>query len=152
MFRHFYTTVLFISITSFAFAQIENPVSWSYSAKKIGPKKFEIHITATIQDKWHLYAQQAGEGPEPTSFEFTKNPLLKFEGKVTEVGKLETAFDPNFNSTLRFYTKKVDFVQKVTIKSPAATAVKGVLNFMVCNDKKCLPPKEIPFSIPISGK
>jgi nicotinic acid phosphoribosyltransferase len=152
MFKYFFSTVLFSLLTSLGFAQIDNPVTWSFTSKKIGPKKYEIHLTATIQDKWHLYAQQAGEGPEPTSFEFTKNPLLKFEGKVVEVGKLETAFDPNFNSTLRFYTKKVDFVQKVTIKTTAATAVKGVLNFMVCNDRKCLPPKEIPFSIPISGK
>lgn len=134
------------------FAQIDNPVTWSFSAKKIGNKKYELHMTAMVQDKWHLYAQQAGEGPEPTSFSFTKNPLLKFEGKVIEVGKLETAFDPNFNSTLRFYTKKVDFVQKVTIKSTASTVAKGELTFMVCNDRKCLPPKEIPFSIPLTGK
>jgi hypothetical protein len=152
MSKYISLTVLLSTLFLMGFAQLENPVSWSFTSKKIGPKKYEIHLTAVIQDKWHLYAQQAGEGPEPTSFEFAKNPLLKFEGKVVEVGKLETAFDPNFNSTLRFYTKKVDFVQKVTIKTSAATTVKGTLNFMVCNDRKCLPPKEIPFSVPITGK
>lgn len=77
---------------------------------------------------------------------------MKLEGKVKEVGKLETAFDPNFNSTLRFYNKTVDFVQIVNLKSAVNTVVKGSVNFMVCNERKCLPPKEIPFSINIDAK
>jgi thiol:disulfide interchange protein DsbD len=148
-------TITLFAVLFFAaqlFAQIENPVSWAYTAKKIGPKKYELHLTATIQNSWHIYAQKAGDGPEPTTINFKKNPLLKFEGKVKEVGKLETAFDPNFNSTLRFYNKTVDFVQIVNLKSAVNTVVKGSVNFMVCNERKCLPPKEIPFSINIDAK
>ena len=133
-------------------AQVENPVSWSYSAKKISDKLFELHITATIADKWHIYAQDAGEGPEPTSLKFSKNPLLKFDGSVKEAGKLESSYDPNFKSTLRYYSNKVDFVQRVKLKSAASTVVKGTLTYMVCNDKKCLPPKDVPFSIKVAGK
>ncbi len=133
-------------------SQIENPVVWTYSAKKISSKQYELHMTATIQPNWHIYAQDAGEGPEPTSFSFSKNPLVKFEGKVAEIGKLEKAFDPNFNSTLKFYNNKVDFVQKISLKSTASTVVKGTLTFMVCNERKCLPPKDVSFSIKIQGK
>ena len=93
------------SIFLIASAQIENPVEWSYSAKKIGNKQYEVHLTATIEGKWHFYAQDAGEGPEPTSFIFNKNPLIKLIGKVNEIGKLETSFDKNFNSTLKYYNK-----------------------------------------------
>ena len=134
------------------FAQIENPVEWVYTAKKIADKKYEIHLTATIEGKWHIYAQDAGEGPEPTSFTFNKNPLIKLEGKVKEIGKLEKSFDKNFNSTLKYYNNKVDFVQKITLKSSASTVLKGKLTYMVCNDNKCLPPKDVPFSIKISAK
>ena len=81
-------------------------------------------MTADIQGGWHVYSQDAGNGPEPTSFVFSKNPLVKFDGKVKEIGKLEKAFDPNFNSTLKFYNSKVDFVQKVTLKAAASTVVK----------------------------
>jgi len=56
-------TVLFASIA--AFAQIENPVKWAYSATRVSDKVYEIHMTATIDPKWHIYAQDAGEGPEP---------------------------------------------------------------------------------------
>jgi thiol:disulfide interchange protein DsbD len=140
------------SILLNAAAQIENPVEWTYSAKKIGNKQYEVHLTATIEGKWHIYAQDAGEGPEPTSFLFNKNPLIKLLGKVKEVGKMETSFDKNFNSTLRFYNKKVDFVQKISLKSSASTVLKGTITYMVCNDNKCLPPKDVPFSIKIDSK
>ncbi len=140
------------SIFLIASAQIENPVEWSYSAKKIGNKQYEVHLTATIEGKWHLYAQDAGEGPEPTSFIFNKNPLIKLIGKVNEIGKLETSFDKNFNSTLKYYNKKVDFIQKISLKSSASTVLKGTVTYMVCNDNKCLPPKDVPFSIKIDSK
>lgn len=135
-----------------ASAQMLNPVKWSYSAKKVSDKMYEVHLTALLDNKWHMYAQDAGEGPEPTSFTFNPNPLVKLDGKVKEVGKLEKSFDPNFNSTLKFYSNKVDFVQRVKLKSSASTYLKGTVSYMVCDDKKCLPPKEVPFSVKLPGK
>lgn len=141
--------VLFFAVAN---AQLENPVKWTYSAKKIAAKTYELHITAILDGNWHIYAQDAGKGPVPTSFSFTANPLVKLDGKVKESGKLEKSFDANFNSVLKFYSKQVDFIQKVKLKSTAATLAKGTVTFMVCNDKKCLPPRDIPFSIKIDGK
>lgn len=146
------TATFLILFAGFANAQINNPVIWTYTAKKIADKTYELHMTATIGGNWHLYAQDAGKGPEPTSFVFTPNPLVKFDGKVKEIGKQEQSFDKNFNSTLKYYANKVDFVQKVKVKSATATVVKGVVNFMVCNDRQCLPPRDVPFTINISGK
>lgn len=146
------TAIVLVLSAGFAHAQINNPVTWTYSAKKVADKTYELHMTATIDGNWHLYAQEAGKGPEPTSFAFTPNPLVKFDGKIAEVGKLEQSFDKNFNSTLKYYGKKVDFVQKVKLKAATATVVKGVVNYMVCNDRQCLPPRDVPFTISISGK
>ncbi|MBS1741847.1 MAG: hypothetical protein JST81_02325 [Bacteroidetes bacterium] len=145
-------TGLLLFIAFAGFAQITDPVKWSYTAKKTGDKTYELHITATLDNKWHIYAQDAGEGPEPTSFKFSTNPLVKLDGTVKEEGKLEKSFDANFNSTLKFYANKVDFIQKIKLKSNATTVVKGAVTYMTCDDKKCLPPKEVPFSIKIDGK
>jgi hypothetical protein len=133
-------------------AQILNPVSWTFSAKKIDAKTYELHLTATIGDKWHVYSQDAGNGPIPTSFVFTANPLIILKDKVKEKGTLEKVFDPNFNSTLKYYEHTVDFVQVIKLRSPIKTIVKGTLTFMVCSDKLCLPPKDIPFNIGVGGK
>ncbi|MEO8769531.1 MAG: protein-disulfide reductase DsbD domain-containing protein [Ferruginibacter sp.] len=143
---------LLFAIVTGTQAQIENPVQWTYTAKKIADKTYELHMTALVDGKWHIYAQDAGEGPEPTSFAFTANPLVKLDGKIREDGKLEKTYDPNFKSTLKYYANKVDFIQKVKLRSSASTVIKGTVTYMTCDDKKCLPPKEIPFSIKVDGK
>ncbi|MBK8608991.1 MAG: hypothetical protein IPL84_03335 [Chitinophagaceae bacterium] len=146
------TGTFLLLFAGFVQAQINNPVTWTYTAQKIADKTYELHITATIDGNWHMYAQDAGEGPEPTTFAFTANPLISFDGKVKELGKMEKSYDKNFNSVLKYYAKKVDFVQKIKLRSSVATVVKGTVTFMVCNDRQCLPPRDIPFSIKVGGK
>src|SRR5687767_5115354 len=72
-----------------AFSQ--TPVSWLFSSKKISDKVYEVQMIATIQPGWHLYAQAQPKDAiaQPTSFQFNKHPLLAFDGKVKEIGKLE---------------------------------------------------------------
>ncbi len=145
-----FLTALVVSLS--AIAQIENPVKWSYEAKKISDKVYDVYITANLDPKWHIYAQDAGEGPSSTEVSFVKNPLVSLDGKVKEIGKLEKEYDNNFGSVLKFYSNKVAFVQRVKLRSAAATVLKGSVNFMVCNDKKCLPPKDVSFSIKLNTK
>ena len=78
--------------------------------------------------------------------------MITFDGKVKEIGKLEKSYDKNFKSVLKYYSKKVVFVQKVKVKSAVATVVNGTVNFMVCNDRLCLPPRDVPFTIKVGGK
>ena len=144
--------VLGILIASTATAQIEKPIKWIFTANKIADKTYEVHMTSMLDPTWHIYAQVAGTGPVPTSFSFTKNPLVKLDGKVKELGKQEKSYDPNFKSTLKFYAEKVDFVQKIKLKSAAATELKGSVSYMICNDRKCLPPADLPFSVKLGGK
>jgi thiol:disulfide interchange protein DsbD len=143
--------ILFLLIavmtTGLAFAQ--NPVSWSFSSKKVSDGQYEVYLTATIQNGWHLYSQDQPKDAiaQPTSFAFTKNPFLNFEGKVKENGKLEKYKDETLDVSANQYSDKVVFVQKVKIKGKAKTAVTGNLTFQTCDDKKCLPPKTVNFSI-----
>lgn len=133
-------------------AQILNPVKWSYTAKKVSDKVYDLYLTANVDNGWHIYSQDAGEGPVSTSIIFNSNPIAKPEGKVKEVGKLEKAFDKNFNSTLKYYNTKVDFIQRVKLRTSAKTVVKGTLTYMVCNDNRCLPPKDVVFTINVPAK
>ncbi|MEJ7627703.1 MAG: protein-disulfide reductase DsbD domain-containing protein [Ferruginibacter sp.] len=150
--KNFLSLLLILIAVADANAQMLNPVKWTYTAKKISDKMYEVHMNAVLDNKWHIYAQEAGEGPEPTSFTFTPNPLVKLDGKVKEVGTLEKSYDPNFKSTLKYYSNRVGFVQRVKLKSTATTVLKGTISYMVCDDKKCLPPKEVPFSVKLAGK
>ena len=51
------TAAFLILFAGYANAQINNPVIWTYTAKKIADKTYELHMTATIGSNWHLYAQ-----------------------------------------------------------------------------------------------
>jgi hypothetical protein len=132
-----------------ASAQNINPVSWSFTSKKLGDKEYEIQMLATIQQGWHLYSQSqpADAIAQPTSFQFNKNPLLDMSGKVKEVGKLEKFKDKTLDVSANQYSNKVLFVQKVKMKGKAKTNITGKLEFQTCNDEKCLPPKSVNFSI-----
>lgn len=136
-----------------AFAQIENPVTWSYSAKKVADKVYDLQMTATLSPGWHIYSQNAGDAlSDPTSFVFSNNPLFKLDNKVKETGKLISEYDPTMKGVLKFYKDKVTFTQRVKMKSAVPTVAKGTVTYIVCNDKKCLPPKDVDFSIKLGGK
>jgi len=139
---------LLLAIPFLSLAQVKDPVSWSFSAKKISEGKYEIHLAAAIQAEWHTYSQATPEGgPVPTSVKFNKNPLLAMTGEVKELGKMEQHNEPLFGVEVKQFSNKVDFVQGVSIKGNAKTAVTGSVEYMVCNDGQCLPPKEVKFSI-----
>jgi len=146
-----FTVLLLAGTVAAVVAQSNSAVSWKYSAKKIADKTYEVHMTATITGNWHLYSQDGGDGPVSTTFKFTSNPLLTLDGKVKEVGNLKKVFEEAFGSEVRYYEKTVDFVQVVKVKGKAKTALAGTVEFMVCNDKECLPPSEVPFKIAIGG-
>ena len=125
----------------------QNPVSWTFSSKKIGDKKYEVHMTATIQPGWHLFSQKQPDDAIaiPTGFTINNNPLLEMDGKIKEVGKMEKFHDAKLEVSANQYADKVDFVQVVKLKANVVTNVNGNVEFQTCNDEKCLPPKKINF-------
>jgi hypothetical protein len=130
-------------------AQGLNPVNWNFSSKKIGENVYEIQLTATIQQGWHLYSQSQPKDAiaQPTSFTFNKNPLIEFDGKVKEEGNLEKFKDKELDISANQYSNKVVFTQKVKLKGKAKTNVTGKLTYQTCDDAKCLPPKTVNLSI-----
>lgn len=134
-------------ITAASFAQTD-VVDWKFDSKKIADKKYEVRMIATIRSPWHIYSTtQAEGGPVPTKITFAKNPLAAPDGKVKEEGKMVTHYEEVFNLDTKYFNNKVEFVQVVNVKNAAKTTLNGTIDFMTCNDKECLPPKSIPFSI-----
>lgn len=140
----------FISV-SFSFAQVKDPVKWNFSLKKISVGVYEVHLTALLENDWHIYSQTtANGGPSATKISFVKNPLLKMEGVIKEVGKLEQHFEPLFSVDVKQYSHKVDFVQIVKLKVNAKTTIKGTVEYMTCNDRECMPPAKQTFSLALN--
>lgn len=136
-------------LTLGAFAQVENPVKWAYAAKRTSATEATVYVKATIDEGWHVYSQYIKEdGPVPTSFSFSPSKEYSLIGKTAEP-KAIVKFDKQFKMSIGFFEKEVLFEQKVKLKSAKATTVKGKLEFMVCNDHKCIPPDEVAFTVPV---
>jgi thiol:disulfide interchange protein DsbD len=145
-------SLLVMMISAVSFAQSSTQVKWTFSSKKIADKTYEVHATATVTGNWHIYSQNVGvDGPIPTAFTFTKNPLVTMDGQPKESGKLITKDEEVWGGKVRYYENKVEFIQLVKAKSAAKTNVAGKVEYMVCNDEKCLPPSETTFSVAIGG-
>ncbi|MBC7745593.1 MAG: thioredoxin family protein [Flavobacterium sp.] len=141
--------LLFLIISS-AQAQIFDPVKWSFGSKKVNDKEADLIITAKIEPGWHVYSQFIGEGgPIPTSFNFNPSVDYKLVGKVTESPKAESAFDETFDMQIAWHKNEVTFAQRVKLTKPQ-TNITGKLEFMVCNDERCLPASEVEFNIPVN--
>jgi hypothetical protein len=128
-----------------------NPVSWTFSTKKIADKTYEIHMTATMQNKWHLYSQTQPDDAIaiPTTFTINPNPLFSLEGKIKEVGKMEKFHDAKLDLSANQYSNTVNFVQVVKLKANVKTNFSGNVEFQTCDDEKCLPPKTVNFNVAI---
>jgi thiol:disulfide interchange protein DsbD len=128
--------------------QADEAVKWSFSAVRLDDSTYELHLTALLGDGWHTYSHETPPGgPVPTTISFINNPLLSLQGAIREEGKLNKHFEPLFGVNVLQYSGKVDFVQRLQLKHPVKTVVKGKIRFMVCNDHECLPPAVKEFDI-----
>jgi Disulphide bond corrector protein DsbC len=131
-----------------AFAQLENPVTWSYAAKKISKTEAVVYIKATIEDNWHLYSQHVKPGgPNKTVFTFPKSKDYTLVGATVEPKPI-TKYEKVFKMDIGYFQDEVVFQQKIKLNK-GITTVKGSVNFQVCDDKSCLPPADVAFSIPV---
>jgi DsbC/DsbD-like thiol-disulfide interchange protein len=136
-------------MSSAAFAQIESPVKWAYGAKRISATEAVVFLRATIDDGWHIYGLNVKDGgPIKTSFTFPVSKDYTLIGDVSEPAPT-TKYESTFKMTVPYFEKTVTFQQKIKLKTAGATVVKGSLEYETCNDKKCLPPDDVDFVIPI---
>lgn len=150
----FFTSIAFFCTIALANAQSGSArmVNWTFASKKVGDNTYELRMKAAINGKYHIYAQDVGvEGPVATAFSFTTNPVVTLDGKVKEVGKLVQKHEAVWDGKVNYFEKEVEFVQVVKLKRNIKTAVSGTVEFMVCDDKECLPPSEVPFKIALGS-
>jgi len=147
--RRLILAVAILAISIAAKAQIEAPVKWSYAAKKTSATEAVVFLKATIEPGWHIYSLNVKEGgPIKTAFTFAPSNEYSLIGKPSEPRPI-TKYEKTFSMNVSYFEKEVVFQQKIKLTSPNASVVKGKLEYMTCNDHKCLPPEDIDFSIPL---
>jgi len=152
--RHILFFFVLVSVMQLP-AQMLDPVSWSFSVKTISNDRVDIVATATIDKTWHLYSSEVPDddmGPIPTTF-YTDSSGVYFNyvGFVNEAPKPVSEFDPNFQMDVKYHSDKATFTIPIEVISVEDFVFEGYVYYMVCDDEKCLPPKEVEFSLNVPG-
>ncbi len=144
--------LLGILFTTFSVtAQIFEPVKWQTSVEHISDSEYYLVSTATIEKDWHLYSQSVPEdGPIPTTFTYDdQGGKIKVIGNTSEE-EGHIIDDPVFEMKIKFFETRAVFKQKVNIEGEV-NSIAGFVEFMVCDDTKCLPPTEVELSFDLSN-
>ncbi len=132
--------------------QILDPIDWKFSYEKTGDEEFTLVFTADIEKRWHLYSQHLPEGgPIPTSFSFETSGNYRLLGGVEEISEAEVKYDPSFGMDLTMFSNEAVFKQRIRILTGAEFSLAGSLEYMCCDDERCLPPTEEEFSFSFTG-
>lgn len=126
-----------------------DPVKWSFSSSRVSDHEYVITFTADIQKNWVIYSQflESDNGPIPTSFSFNEANGIELVGQAEESGKIKEEYDDLFEMVLKKLSGTVRFEQKVKTTDNTPRSVSGYLTYMTCDNQRCLPPKDVSFSI-----
>ena len=137
--------VLLLSSASMMHAQ--NHVKWTF---QYNPKSSTVIATGEIDAGWHLYSQKTDEnaGPIPTKMVIEASKNYKIIGNAVEGTVPHEIFDKNFESTVYLFEEHYAAEQQINVKKPGI--LKGEMQYMICDDTKCLPPISVPFTLEIN--
>ena len=132
-------------------AQIKDPTTWTYEAKRKFGNHFEIFFHLKLAPTWHIYAlDPGGDGSSiAPNFTFDKNSNIKLLGKMKETTKPMEEIVEGIDGKVRSFKDEVTFVQEVEVSGNAVVNVKGMHEYQVCTDRMCLPPKSKSFAVSI---
>ena len=163
--RSFFLLALLLGLSLQIKAQLADPVKWSYESKMTSSNNAILQFTATIEDGWYLYSQNIQDGgPIKTSFYFNKIEGFEFvddveieeeEGfdgdgsKIFRVNFVEPVpeekDDPIFEMKLLLFKKQAEFTREIRLLTSEPLVIDGFLEYMCCDNEKCLPPTEVDF-------
>jgi thiol:disulfide interchange protein len=143
---------LSLLLFSLLFISAQSPTSWSVKSEKLVDNKYNIIISSEIEDGWHLYSQylKSNEGPLSTFIQFDIGSTNSLIDSTIEEGVV-THFDPVWEMDISYFENKAKFIQTIAVSDTTQTLIKGNVNFMVCDEKECLPPDDYNFEINLSS-
>jgi len=132
-------------------AQVENPVSWKSTAETANGT--ELRFTANIQEHWHLYSPDMEPGgPIPTTLAIEPSDAFAINGQLLASKPATKLYDSLFMMEIQYYDHSVTLTQKLDRKTDDAFVVKGSIEYMTCDDSRCLPPEIYEFELAVPAR
>lgn len=145
-------SIIILGMSGSTSAQIVNPVKWKFSSRAISTDTVEIIAQASIDKGWHLYSSFLPEnGPVPTTLRLNPSEGFELIGGVEESPKPESHYDASFSMVLAYFEGKAGFIQRIRVTQADPLQLTGEVEYMVCDDERCLPPTSEEFVLSIGG-
>src|SRR4030095_3177183 len=146
----------FLALALFSFysvlvaGQIYNPVKWSFDFKPSGNGEYLFTAKATIDEGGWVYSQhlENEDGPIATTVFFDEGPHFKLVGKNKESDNVKKIFDKIFEMNVSKFQHYFTIEQKIKVID-SSKPITGAVNFMTCNDERCLPPTDVEFTLKV---
>ena len=149
--KQIFITLLFALLAVTAGAQMQDPVHFSVSQKKVAENIVEVVFSGKIDAGWHVYSTGLpAEGPISATITTETADGAKADGKLGHRGKEVNQYDNMFGMNLRYFENSVRFVQKYKITGKTYH-IKGYLEYGACNDEMCMPPTQVEFDFKGEG-
>lgn len=128
------------------------PVKWSFQALPQGNGEVLVQFIANLEEGWHVYALTlpSDQGPLATSIRLNPSNTFEFVGQLQEPTPVET-YDPNFAMVVRFHDGAPVFTQRIRPRQGGTVVLEGEVEYMLCNDKTCLPPVALQFKVRVES-
>ena len=144
-------TLLLAIMAVTAGAQMQDPVHFSVSQKKVADDMLEVTFSGKIDAGWHVYSTALpADGPISATITTETADGVKAEGALGHRGNEINKFDNMFQMNLRYFENSVTFVQKYKITGKTYH-IKGYLEYGSCNDEMCMPPAQVEFDFKGEG-
>jgi thiol:disulfide interchange protein DsbD len=117
-------------------------VTWAYKSYLLEDGNYEMVLTAKIDSGWHLINKDSKGFLQGLNFSFNNNPdLYELIGEI-EKTKLLTGDDSVLNRSVEYFTNKVEFRQKIKLKTDSIPVIGGIINFSSISEKYISVPLE----------
>jgi len=136
----FALSLIFTLLATATFAQLMQPVSWTYKTKKVSANETDLIVSASILPTWHLYGQYFGDGgPLKTKFTFEKSKNYELVGKTKESPAPTKVHDEIFNMEVHYFSKSATFTQRIKVLTDRQFILVGSIEGQAClEDGQCV--------------
>ena len=116
-----------------------NPVHWQFSVKKMDNDLYRFEAKATLDNGFHIWAQDPGGDGTLIPTSFTAEELQGgWAGDWKESNQPKTQKLDFIDGAIRWHEKSITFYRD--FKGKRGDKVKGAVQYQTCNDIMCLPP------------
>ena len=145
--------IILITIISLALNAQEGiikPVKWESKVEKNSDTEYDVIITGTIDNEWHVFSQftnKAGSLPSVLSFENLDGNYELID--AAKESKTISAYNDVFEVNETYFLNKAEFTQRIKILNKDIKKISIKLDYQVCKDV-CIN-KEVNFTLNLDG-